>query len=157
MKLLVLMLLIACMVYVGWDYGRLILRCKHLQENDNYTPDIDPSRFIFVQGNSGIAKKWFETWYDSHSTAGIRLLRTFYRGNVKIYVFENNDEAWIFNYQDAQMLDRLAPDLIECYKHKMFFDKDLPKEAIGKIIEGMGFEGYLVPVGICKGDDENAI
>lgn len=64
-------------------------------------------------------------------------------------VWDNGDEEYLYCY-GAQEMKKLAR--IGDYETKIFFDSKLPEGAIRATLKDLGLEGYMVQIGICKGD-----
>lgn len=149
-----LLLLLACLIYIGIDYGRRVYNDRRLQLT--FEP-FELTRYIFILGeNVGKVQEYVDLRLASLKSKNIKLLATTNLDNSKLYRFENGDEMWVVQYEKGT-LPTLTKEEIENYNNKIFFDCNLPRATVAETIIKLGLEDYAITVGICKGDDENAV
>ena len=146
-------LLVALLIYIGFDYGRLVINNRRLQsyigeEDTKYTP----SRHIMVRSSEGFyISKLAKMSLSAHQVAdiGIKSYNEDKDGKYMKIVFNNKDELIVYEY-GTMPIGRLSKQEIDNYEHKIFFDYKLPEGAERAIIEQLGLTNYMVSIGICN-------
>lgn len=145
--------LVVLLIYIGFDYGRLIINNRRLQ---NYVGEEDtkytPSRHIMFRSSEGFyISKLAKMSLSAHQIAdvGIKSYNEDQDGKYMKIVFDNKDELIVYEY-GAMPIDRLSKQEIDNYEHKIFFDYKLPEGAERAIIEQLGLTNYMVNIGICS-------
>lgn len=145
-------LLIALLVYIGVDHGRLIVKVRRLQQELGEEEDYTPVRYIMVgaDGSKYIADLAAMD-IKAHKEAGISVkmfMDNAKQGITKV-VFDNRDELIVYNYEKAQIAP-LTKREVKDYAQKIFFDYKLPEGAERAIIQQLGLLDYMVNIGICS-------
>lgn len=145
-------ILIMLLVYIGFDYGRLIAKNKHLQNGVLELENNTPTRYIMVGARDSQYITYLATLdIDAHAQAGVLVKyseENKEKGIQKI-VFENDDELIVYDYENAQVIP-LTKKEINDYSQKIFFDYRLPDGAERAIIKQLGLLDYMVNIGICS-------
>lgn len=147
------LLLFVILVYIGFDYGRLIIENRRLsmlqaESGIEFTPYI-PTKYIMI-GTKGATyiQELAQMDIKAHTKAGIGI-KSVITAEEKIHTyFENGDQLLVVNYDKTQ-LERLSNDERDGYEIKIFFDHKLPKGAERAVIEQLGLMDYMVNIGIC--------
>ena len=147
----IIMILVALLIYIGFDYGRLTLKSRRQQKECNQAL-YEPTRYIMV-GAKGSQYIQDLSMLDvkAHAAVGIGVMHLEDRENegyVKT-VFENGDELIVYCYDKAQIAPLTKREINE-YRHKIFFDYMLPEVAERAIIKQLGLLDYMVNIGICS-------
>ena len=144
--------LVALLMYIGFDYGRLMLKNRRLQQSVFEFEDYTPIRYIMIGATHGKYIGELATLdVKAHTSAGIGIkeyVEDTEHGYVKT-VFENKDELIVYDYDKAQITALTQKELND-YAHKLFFDYKLPEGAERAIIKQLGLIGYMVNIGICS-------
>lgn len=145
-----LVILIIGLIYIGIDYGRLVVKSRKHQEIQ-FTSDL-PSRHIMIKASaSQHIHNLIKMDMEAHKKADISIKvyeDKLDQGIMKI-IYDNNDELIIYDYDKAQIVP-LKQNEIKDYAHKLFFDYTLPQGAERAIIEQLGLLDYMVNIGICS-------
>ena len=145
-------LLIAILMYIGVDYGRLIFKVRRLQQELGEEEDYTPVRYIMVGTNeSKYIADLAALDIKAHKEVGIGI--KVFTDNAKQGVtkvgFDNGDELIVYNYEKAQIAP-LTKREVKDYAQKIFFDYRLPEGAERAIIQQLGLLDYMVNIGICS-------
>ena len=145
------LILVIALFYIGFDYGRLIVKNRRLQEECGQAP-YEPTRYIMI-GAKGSQHIQDLSMLDvtAHTAIGIGVMYLEDRKNEGYAktIFENGDELIVYCYEKAQIAP-LTKREINDYKHKIFFDYKLPEGAERAIIKQLGLLDYMVNIGICS-------
>lgn len=145
------LILVIALCYIGFDYGRLIVKNRFLQREYGQAP-YEPTRYIMI-GAKGSQYIQDLSMLDvtAHTAAGIGVMYLEDKKNEGYAktVFENGDELIVYCYDKAQIAP-LTKREINGYKHKIFFDYKLPEGAERAIIKQLGLLDYMVNIGICS-------
>ena len=145
-------LLIAILVYIGVDYGRLMVKTRRLQQELGEEVEYTPTRYIMVGSNESqyiadLAKMDIQAHKDAD--IGIKIfMDNAEQGTTKVG-FDNGDELIVYNYEKAQIIP-LTQNEVKDYAQKIFFDYKLPEGAERAIIQQLGLLDYMVNIGICS-------
>ena len=149
-------IMILALIYIGVDYGRLVVKSRRLEQESEttfeFTPYL-PTRYIMIDANESQYITDLVTMdVKAHLQAGISIKYSEEnkdKGILLKTIFENGDELIVYDYNNAQIAP-LTKQEINNYSQKLFFDYKLPKGAERAIIEQLGLVDYMVNIGICS-------
>ena len=147
------LLLMALLVYLGIDYGRMCYQQWKMKRNGELPFEIyTPVRYIFIgAGNGARVQELKRMDIEAHAQAGIDIKKQHYgRGYEKI-IYDNKDEILYYCWGEAP-IDALSARDIGSHKTKIFFDNELPQGAERACIKELGLNNYMVSIGICDRD-----
>lgn len=148
-------LLIAILIFIGIDYGRLQVKyrrlIKEVSEDFEFTEYV-PQRYIMIGAKkSKYIADLASMDIKAHSKVGVGIktwIEKAEKGYNKI-IFDNADELIIYEYETAQIA-QLTKHERDNYAQKIFFDYKLPEGAERAVIKQLGLLDYMVNIGICS-------
>ena len=148
--------LLGILFYLGFDYGRLWLKSRRLEEELGDT-DYTPMRYIMIgTNNSDVIADLSSLDIQAHKKAGVKIVNQLIQPNkgfIKVW-FENGDELIVYEYGVAQ-IQKLSKHEKKCFVHKIFFDHMLPEGAERAVIKQLDLVDYMVNIGICSERSKN--
>lgn len=154
--MVVLWILLICgLVFIGIDYGRLIIKNRRLEQalvEDVELNPYTPTRYIMICAEPGSCLlDLAEMSVRAHLKSGITIMlqedKEMTGGYVKT-IFGNGDELIVYDYNNAK-IEKLTKQERDDYAQRIFFDHKLPEGAERAIIEKLGLVDYMISVGIC--------
>lgn len=148
-------LLIIALIYIGIDYGRLIVKSRRLEDlvgNSIEYEEYTPTMYIMVgaQGSEYIADLSMMD-VKAHQDVGVGISVAIVKeeqGYTKS-IFENGDILVVYCYEKAQFAP-LTRQERERYAMRLFFDYKLPIGAERAVIEQLGLLDHMIDIGICS-------
>lgn len=143
--------LILALIYIGFDYGRLLLKVRRQELQINEETQLLTRYIMIGTKDSSKIQELADLDVEAHAKHGINVKFCIAGANessMKTY-FENGDELLVYRYEDAE-IEALTKQEKEKYVHRIFFDYKLPEGAERAVIEKLGLLDYMINVGICK-------
>lgn len=142
-------LFIIALGYIGFDYGRLILKDRRNRLDYEFEP-YTPIRNIMISSEkSSHVLDLYTMCVQAHTEAAIDVVSSVIQDGYSKIIFENRDELILYFYDKAK-INVLTATEIEDYSQKIFIDSNLPKGAERAVIEQLGLLDYMVNIGICS-------
>ena len=145
-------MLIFILCYLGFDYGRLLVKNKALK--DQLIESIDPSavyptRYILVKSREGsYMDDLAQSIEKGHKKANIKQKTIVSENGLNKIVFENDDELLLYTIGEAPIV-ALTPYELDNYTQNLLFDYKLPQGAERAIIQQLRLTDYMINIGIC--------
>jgi hypothetical protein len=144
-------LLIAAVLYVAIDYGRLVIKCRRYENNIDFIPEMPTLNIMVTTKNNNCIASLSEMNINAHIDADWGIKAVFNNestGCIKTY-FENEDIQIVYNYENA-VIEKLTKAEIDNHILQIFFDNELPEGAERAVIKKLGLLDYMVKIGICS-------
>ena len=158
MKIIGLIVLIIGSIFIGFDYGRMLIKNRRLQvEFGDDSAPYTPIRNIMIMDNyCPYLMELATLCIKAHGDADIKITKydssQENNGVVKVY-FDNDDELLVYQYGKAKIKELTSREK-KNYANKIFLDYKLPEGAICAAIEQLGLLDYMVNIGICRDKKE---
>lgn len=152
------LILIAALIYIGIDYGRMVYKTRIAQEEVYQLEPYVPIRNIFVaqQGSQHIQDLIMSS-YESHIKNGDMVKSTMAdedKGYTHIW-FKSGDEIVSIRYQEDMSIARMKGRKLTDYINRVFFDDELPDSAIRDTVAQLGLKKYMFSFGLVQKEKEN--